>query len=88
MALKCRRLLGLTSEGTRIVCGKATDWALNGNYCAQHEEFETPALISLELDQATAGKLIARADAYGVKVGDLIRRVISAGIAMGLDAEQ
>lgn len=56
--------------------------------CPSHEEFATAALISFELDGAVAERIYARAAAYGIGVQDVLGRMISAGLALGLDAPQ
>ena len=85
----CRQLLGLTSAGNRVLCGKKVDRGIVGQErCPAHAEFSSPAIISFELRADLAERVVARADAYGVKPGDLITRVVEIGLKMNLDSEQ
>ena len=83
----CNALIGLTSEGKRVICGGTIDgeWATK---CPTHEDHTTPVFVPAELDAALVEKLLARAEAYGIPLREVLSRLIKAGIALGLDAPQ
>jgi hypothetical protein len=53
--------------------------------CPTHSEFKCPASITCDVPEEVAEKLMARAEAYGTPIGELIGRMLELGIAMGLD---
>ena len=83
----CRKLLGLTSSGQRVVCGKAVA-RITSELCPTHEEFRSPCSIMADIDSETAERLYARAQAYGIPLSKLIGSVLHAGMALNLDAPQ
>lgn len=86
---KCKQLLGLTSDGKRVICGKSVLTGVVGHErCSVHEEYAHPALVSFELRADLVERLTARAEAYGVKTGDMLTRMIEIGFATNADAPQ
>jgi hypothetical protein len=83
----CRKLLGITSVGRRIVCGRPTARSF-ADRCPSHEKFATPCSVTVEIDVELAEVLHARAVAYGRQFGELVGEMLRAGVVMGLDAKQ
>ncbi len=83
----CRKLLGLTSSGQRVVCGK-TVARITSELCPTHEEFSADALVTFELSSDLADRISRRAEAYGTSVSQLLNTLIRAGIQLGLDSPQ
>jgi hypothetical protein len=85
----CRHLVGLRSDGRRVVCGKKVLSGIVGQErCPEHSEFQTPAMVSFQLRADLAELIASRAEAYGVKASDLLTRLVENGIKMNMDAPQ